>query len=87
MKRLDEAQLGLEGLASKYGDEYRLYRAILRYFDALIDYDPHSLRDCMEMLPYSDNDKDFIYRTVEVPFIKLVLIYDEYKARYALKRV
>lgn len=85
LKRVAEAQNGLEGLAIRYGDEYRLYRAILHFFDALIEYDPTSLRDNMEMLPYSDNERDYLYRTVEPAIIKLVLVYDEYKARKTLK--
>jgi hypothetical protein len=87
MKKVQVAQAGLEGIASRYGEDYRLYKAILQFFEALMEYDPYSLRDNMEMLPYNDSERDFLFRTVEPAFIKLVLVYDEFKARKQLRGV
>jgi hypothetical protein len=85
MHKLEEAQLALEGLASRYSDDYRFYRAILAYHDALIEYDPLSIIDTLEILGYGETECTYLYREVEPAFLKLVLAYQEFKDRKRLK--
>lgn len=78
MRRKEAAQLALEGLASRYGDDYRFYRAVNHYYEAMFEYDPSTVTDGLCYLGYSDNDAAYLIRHIEPAFIKLVLVYDEY---------